>query len=131
MQRPRKEYGCNDIKWWIYLCDGVFIQAVLSLKPKIKKNKNSNMTLKIRKIGQLKNSGRIKLRFISSISGTRLKSLILRIFMLWQGFFFFESCVTFSWDSEQVKIKNAFYWYIRVQVSNCSAIGFRSSRFRY
>lgn len=48
------------------------------------------MTLKIRKIGQLKNSGRIKLRFISSISGTRLKSLILRIFMLWQGFFFFR-----------------------------------------
>lgn len=52
------------------------------------------MTLKIRKIGQLKNSGsgRIKLRFISSISGTRLKSLILRIFMLWQGFFFRKLC---------------------------------------
>lgn len=50
------------------------------------------MTLQLRKIGQLKNPGRIKLRFISSISGTRLKSLILRIFMLWQGFFFRKLC---------------------------------------
>lgn len=46
------------------------------------------MTLQLRKIGQLKNPGRIKLRFISSIKGPRLKSLILRIFMFWQGFFF-------------------------------------------
>lgn len=46
------------------------------------------MTLQLRKIGQQKNPGRIKLRFISSIKGPRLKSLILRIFMFWQGFFF-------------------------------------------
>lgn len=50
------------------------------------------MTLQLRKIGQQKNPGRIKLRFISSISGTRLKSLILRIFMLWQEFFFRKLC---------------------------------------